>query len=444
VVAAYAATRPTFRLSAVAGQLGVSSDVSAVLSWSYRALSPAAAQLFRLLGVHPGPDVSVAAAASLLGQPVASVLPLLTELSRANLVTEHVPGRYTFHDLLRGYAAEQARLLDSADERRTATHRVLDHYLYTASAATRLLDPQREPAALGPPPPEVVVPPVTGYPQALNWFETEYAVLIGAVPHAAAHGLDTHVCHLTWALDTFLWLRGHWADLAAVGEIAVASAQRLGDPHALALAHRNLAHAYLRQKRSDDANTHFQAALDLHRELGDRPGQAHTHMFMAGMRAGQGRQADALHHAEQALDLYRSTGSRAWQADALRATGWYHATLGDHQQAITLCRQALAVLQELGDRRGQAWAWHSIGETHHLAGEYAQAVTCYQHGLDLCRMLGDRDGEAEILTQLGDTQHADGDPRAAHHTWVHALAILDEMHHANADRVRTKLARLAR
>jgi DNA-binding SARP family transcriptional activator len=40
---------------------------------SYRALSPAAARLFRLLGLHPGPEVSVPAAASLAGLPAAGV-----------------------------------------------------------------------------------------------------------------------------------------------------------------------------------------------------------------------------------------------------------------------------------------------------------------------------------------------------------------------------------
>ena len=34
-------------------------DVRAVLSWSYDQLSPSAARMFRLLGLHPGPDISL-------------------------------------------------------------------------------------------------------------------------------------------------------------------------------------------------------------------------------------------------------------------------------------------------------------------------------------------------------------------------------------------------
>jgi len=42
-------------------------NVRAVLSWSYDQLSEPAARMFRLLGVHPGPDISLSAAASLAG-----------------------------------------------------------------------------------------------------------------------------------------------------------------------------------------------------------------------------------------------------------------------------------------------------------------------------------------------------------------------------------------
>ena len=80
-------------------------DVRAVFSWSYRALSAEAARLFRLLGLHPGPDIAVAAAASLAAVPPGRARTLLAELTRAHLLTEHAPGRYALHDLLRAYAS---------------------------------------------------------------------------------------------------------------------------------------------------------------------------------------------------------------------------------------------------------------------------------------------------------------------------------------------------
>ena len=52
-------------------------DVQAVFSWSYQALTPNAAGMFRLLGLHPGPDISTPAAASLAALPVPRVRALL-------------------------------------------------------------------------------------------------------------------------------------------------------------------------------------------------------------------------------------------------------------------------------------------------------------------------------------------------------------------------------
>jgi hypothetical protein len=58
------APRAAGRLDALdAGDPG--SSVRAVFSWSTRQLTPGAARMFRLLGLHPGPDITVPAAASL-------------------------------------------------------------------------------------------------------------------------------------------------------------------------------------------------------------------------------------------------------------------------------------------------------------------------------------------------------------------------------------------
>ncbi|MFC5753124.1 AfsR/SARP family transcriptional regulator [Actinomadura rugatobispora] len=122
IVAARAAARPGFGLPALAAGLTSvparldafagtddATELRTVFSWSYRALSEDAARLFRLLGLQPGPDVTASAAARLAGVAVPRAGRLLHELSDAHLLTEHKPGRYTFHDLLRAYAAELAQ-----------------------------------------------------------------------------------------------------------------------------------------------------------------------------------------------------------------------------------------------------------------------------------------------------------------------------------------------
>ncbi len=98
------------RLDAL-GTADAATDVRTVFSWSVRQVSGPSARMFRLLGVHPGPDITVPAAAALAGLPRAEGRQALDELASAHMITEHAPGRYAFHDLLRAYASpsKQAR-----------------------------------------------------------------------------------------------------------------------------------------------------------------------------------------------------------------------------------------------------------------------------------------------------------------------------------------------
>jgi hypothetical protein len=77
-------------------------------------------RMFRPIGIHPGPDIAAPTAASLAAVPLAQARRALRELTGARLLNEHAPGRFGCHDLLRAYAAEQARAHDGADELRQA------------------------------------------------------------------------------------------------------------------------------------------------------------------------------------------------------------------------------------------------------------------------------------------------------------------------------------
>jgi DNA-binding SARP family transcriptional activator/tetratricopeptide (TPR) repeat protein len=454
VVAARAATNPDLPLASLAAELrdargglgrpatDPATDIRAVFSWSYHTLGPDAARLFRLLGLHPGADLSTAAAASLAGQPVERVRALLAELTGAHLLSEPAPDRYAAHDLLRAYAAELAWRHDSDADRNAAVHRLLDHYRQAALTADRLLYPDRSPIDTPPPLPGVVYVPLTDDRQALAWFTTERPVLLAAVDRAAATGLDTHAWQLAWALATFLHRRGHWADWARVQEAAVRATHRLADPAGEAHARRLLGIAYHRLGRLGDAYASLTAALDLFAELDDRAAQGLVHRGLGRVAAQQNRHHDALGHTEHALDLLRAAGDRAGEAAARNAVGWYHAQLGDYELALTYCGQAAGQHQELGNRFGLANACDSLGYTHHRLGDHGRATHCYQEALTLFRELGDRYGEADTLNRLGDVHHAVGDADAAREAWQRAAPILAEIRPHDADQVHAKLRRL--
>ncbi|MFG6201034.1 BTAD domain-containing putative transcriptional regulator [Nonomuraea sp. JJY05] len=453
IVAARAATHPEFPLSAPAGELrdarnqldalagqDPATDPRAVFSWSYQALSPAAARLFRLLGVLTGPDIALPAAASLAGVAVPEARPLLAELAGAHLVAEHQPGRYALHDLLRAYAAELVHALGTEDDRRQASRRLLDHYLHTAHASTLLLAPRRRPIALPPPAPGVSAEAIDGAEQALDWFTAERPALLAAVQEAATQGHDEEVRHLAWALSDFLRWRGLLLDWVTAEQAALDASRRLADPCGQAHAHRHLGRAFTLLARFDRAHGHAAQALDLAVGLADRPGQAHAHHELTWALSRQGRYADALRHAEQALDLFRAAGHRPGHAKALNGVGYCHALLGRHDRALVYCRRALTLFQELGDLNGQAASLDGLGYAHHHLGQYDHALRCHRQALDLYLTLGYRIGEVEALIRLGNAHHSSGDLDAARDAWRKALIILDELAHPDARYVRAQLA----
>ncbi|WP_248962040.1 AfsR/SARP family transcriptional regulator [Sphaerisporangium perillae] len=85
--------------------------IRAVFSWSYRRLPADAARAFRVLGLHPGPDLDAHAAAALIGEGPEEARRLLGVLAHAHLIGPGGrTGTYAMHDLLRAYAADLARI----------------------------------------------------------------------------------------------------------------------------------------------------------------------------------------------------------------------------------------------------------------------------------------------------------------------------------------------
>jgi tetratricopeptide (TPR) repeat protein len=455
IVAARAAAHPDFPLAALAAELHDSNDrlnaladpdpafdIRAVFSWSYRALAPDTARLIRLLSLHPGPDITAAAAASLAGIAPRQANRLLADLTRANLLVEQSLGRFSFHDLLRVYASERAIAIDSQEDRSEAVGRMLDHYLHSAHAANELIDSTRDPIAIAPFRPHVSPEHPADAEAAMAWFNAERTVLTAAVDRAAAQGFDVQCWQLAWTMPVYLNRRGHWHDQVLASKAAVEAARRLGDTAAQIRALRMLAHAYTRLERFEEAHLLLGRALALSKSLNDRIGQAHILQVHGRLWRLQGRFPEAIACTEKALGLFKASGHREGEASALNSMGWHHALIGDHRAALAYCEQSMIIMQAIGHRSGQATTWHSLGYIDHGLGRHAQAVAHYQRALDLYRELEYRIGEAETLNNLGDTLLAVGDHVAAGRTWRRALVILDGLGHTDAEEVRDKLGGL--
>jgi len=454
IAAAQALTRPAMRLSQLADELADarrrldvlsagpgSADVRAVFSWSYRRLSAPSARLFRLLGLHPGPDLSLPAAAGLAGLGYDETRRALDEMTSAHVVTEHAPGRYLLHDLLRTYAAEQARSHESEDEQHAAMSRMLDHYLYTAYAAAMLFAVHSEPVRLPQSFTKTSGERLADYASAAAWCKADEAVLTAAVTCAAKAGFAAHAWQLAWCIEAFPdWWR-RWQDLAATGVIVLGAVERAADLTGQAHVHRLVGKALTTGGRHQEARGHLQRAVALLDRLRDRLSQADTELTLAHVLCELDEPAEALARSTHALGVYQAVGHQAGQARALNSVGWEHLLLGRYEQGLALCERSLELARQADDpsmRWLQAATLDSIGYALHHLGRRNLAVARYRQALRAAD--GDTAVKAVVLDHLGDSYAADGDLADALRFWDQALRIFEEAHHPAAEQIRAKIS----
>jgi tetratricopeptide (TPR) repeat protein len=426
IVAAHAATCSDFPLALLAAELGeasarldaldggeLTSNLRAALSWSYEALDPEAARVFRLLGMAPGPDIGLPAVTVLTGLP--GVATLLRQLENAHLVQRQGVGRYRMHDLVRLYAAERA-----ADDT-TALRRLVSYYIHASHAGERLLYPHRKPIDIGDPP-DVPLPAFADDAAVLAWFDVEHASLLAAQEAAVQAAWPSLVWQLAWTLHGYLLRRGHLHEQLTTWGRGLAAAESLGDRALEGHAHRLLGQANARAGLRDEAARQLERALSLARETGDTHGEARAYYDLTWVW----RQTDdkrALDCAGKALRLFRSLGNPVWEAEALGMMGWHQALLGDFRRSRASCEQALAVFVAHDNRQGQAITLDCLGYVEHQSGRHDRALACFQQSLDLCRNLGATYYEADALDHLARTHSALGHHAEARQAWQRALSL---------------------
>jgi hypothetical protein len=211
--------------------LAVADDVTSVrkvFASSYHALPEAIAQAFGLLGLHPGTDISTAAAGALLGTTPRHARTMLDELARGHLIEQTAPDRYRFHDLIRVYAAELAAA-QPHDQQAEATSRLVEWYLHTADTADAIVDPRRPRVPLGPPSHPMQPMGFGSYAQALRWCEAESGNLPAITRHAADCGLLSEAWQLPSALFGYFYLRKPWTAWISTAQTGLTAARRAGD-----------------------------------------------------------------------------------------------------------------------------------------------------------------------------------------------------------------------
>ncbi|MEH0934481.1 AfsR/SARP family transcriptional regulator [Micromonospora psammae] len=339
-VAARAAALPATRLAEIAAELAAprsrldsfsgsaETSLTEAFSWSYRALSQPAARLFRLLALHPGPDLTADVAASLAGVDPPTGTTLMAELAR-HMLTQIRSGRHQVHHLVRAYAAGLSDEEDTPHERGAAIRRLFDHYRSSAYQAHLQFDPQLP--APEPPAPGPGVTPLrfAGHDEAIAWFEAEQRVLAAVVEQAGAQGASRVAWHVAHTMQNFLDLTGGTLDLAATRCSGLARATADGDPQARAHVQRSLAGALYRLHDLDQAMEHLQRARDLVKRLEDLQGARQVELNSPHTRKEQLPHEEAIPQSHRALASFRTADKRN-QAQAMPAIASSMAALDRH------------------------------------------------------------------------------------------------------------------
>lgn len=456
IAGARAATKSDHSLEALAAELGdandalkaltiheADTDVRAVLTWSYDLLSDEAKQLFQLLGLHPGPEISIDAAASLAGIARDRARTLLDELTTANLASEQEASRFAMHDLVAVFAAERGQVIDGSGGRQAALGRMLDHYLHAALRAIPFVFVLGHPIAASPPRPGVALPEFHGYDDAMAWFNVEFQSVLAAIDAAEEIGHHAYVWQLAWCLGGYFDRRGYWHEWEASQRKALAAADRIGDPSVQARVQLNLARSLTRLGWHDDARALLEASLRRSQAVGDLAGQAGAHLVLADIDDHQGHYRTSIENGSDALKLFQAADDKVGEARALSHLGWAHLLNGEYESAVDLSRRAIRQFKILGDRHCEFATWDTLATAQLHLGMHSEAFQAYGLSLEGYRDLQDRYRTADILVHVGDAYLRMENLAGAETRWREAAAIYDELGHSEGDAVRARLAGLS-
>ncbi|KFZ79177.1 SARP family transcriptional regulator [Amycolatopsis sp. MJM2582] len=400
IVADRAASRGGLRLRTLAEQLkdaetlltigddgdGDGFHLQSAYSWSYNLLEETEQRMFRLLGLHPGTEMSPAALASAGAISVPAARRSLDALFAAHLI-QH-PGdldRYRMHDILHRYAATLAGRENDGDEPRK---RLLSFYLHTAFNAHATVHPHKPRPPMIPPEPGTLPLDFDSPAAARQWCLQERTNLNALVEDAHRLGLHDYAWRIPHATSDIYDRYGFYDDIVNGLTIAARSASAANDPVAEASTLNDLGQVHMLIGNDETADHYLRAAYDLVHEQSDDFGRLAVLLNMARRH----------HHAGRA------------------------------QEAISRYRECLALAHVVRDPGHLGTAEYRLGDALEVAGEHDAAVEHYRRALEIRRESGDASGQMAVHTALAGvlTQLSRYDEAALHGN--KALLLADETH----------------
>ncbi|MEV0593182.1 ATP-binding protein [Nonomuraea cavernae] len=427
--------------------------VRSVFAWSYRALPAAVASLFRLLGLHPGPEFGVQAAAAIAGCTISQARQMLDLLVGAYLLEQIAPDRYQFHDLMRAYSVDQAGAEESMETRNAALERSITWYLWCAVHAQEKIAPLDRRVRMDESSSAVEAIAFSDYSEALRWYQAELANLVTAVRVAAQIGLDDLAWRLAAVLRSYCMRHNPFDAWFAAGEIGLKAARRVGDRYGEAEILDSLGKAYVQSHRLPMGVEHHRMALAVRREIGDRLGEAislnslglvnlrRRHLLeayadferslsvlreldqpywestllanLAEASFELSRLEEAAEFAAFALDGFRHMNSPDGQGNVLRILSMIHRERGRSDLALGHIQEALSIAHEQNNQMWEGYWLLELGKVQLILRRPEESLIAFQRSASIQRRMGDRSREARALDGTGEAYREIGRPLEA-------------------------------
>lgn len=394
---------------------------------SYTSLPAAAARLFRLLGLVPGADFDVDAAAALGDVPVEEAARLLDQLTAANIVGRYAGARFHFHDLVRLYAIDRCHLEEDRASITAATERLYRFYLVRVDAAARLLYPVWITLLRPEQNPAVVRARFAHSSQALAWMDQEFLNVTAAITHAGAEGPT----HLAWpmaeALRPYLVTQGRYrAEGLSACLTVLDDAVEAENFRAAAAMHNTVGAVYNRHAEYQRAMWHYNEELCAHRISGFAVGEARALITIGNVYQAMGELDEAAKQIAAGLRLAEENGSRA-----VSCLGWLNVSFvemlrGKLDDAENAARQALSLCDDDGGRIAEGECRSILGELLLRRGRFIEAIEEFSRARYLYLSNSVSHYEADVLGLLALAHRELGDYQAAQRHAESAVAIANE------------------
>lgn len=395
---------------------------------SYRELPPAAARMYRRLGLLSLSHFPAWVGAALLDIDLDQAEDLMDQLVDAQLLEVSPQGRsgsprYRFLDLLRLFAWERAQEEEPESEREAALDRTLGTLLTLADTAHQQLSGKGHIPALPELPGVRLLPHQVSSILAcpMSWFEAERTLVVDLVRVCAQSGRALYAWALAARLVPLFETRGYPEDWRTTAEYALRAAQEAGDVLGAGMMLRSLGALAIYQRQYQQAESLLELAMEALVKAGDVQGQALVLRNFAMCSRFAGDLDSAARHCRAALHLFKRTEDVSGRSHTLGLLAQIELERGNVQLGIGLTREAIAMSEGTTALRSKTQNIYRLAEALLRAGELRDAEEASRNVIALTRSQRDRMGEAYALRALAEAQwrqnligEAEGSLRNAH------------------------------